>query len=214
MPEISTKREVPQLPSQKERAELRKKQFVAIADALLEEGGVEAVSMGRVAEIADCTRTLVYRYFPTREDLLGAVVHLFYERLDAVIPEADQPRLFADRGAGETTEDPNRDMFALFWDTTMEGGLGGAILRTTPLASQELNSLMENMVASYERRFTAQLEERGLTEQQANTIMDSLIGGFTNLLLRARRGEITREEGIDLYRWLTRRLLLGVGESR
>ncbi|MDP6978733.1 MAG: TetR/AcrR family transcriptional regulator [Myxococcota bacterium] len=210
MAPIATSRELPQLPSQKERAELRRRQLVAIADALLEEGGVEAVSMARVAEIAGCARTLVYRYFPTREELLGAVVELFYERLDEITAEAELEQTSAAGTNGEDSGVAFPGSISELWDALWEGGLGGAVLRTTPFVSAELQSLMETMIARHERRFSQPLEASGLTEQQAKVVMDSLNASFTNLLLRARRGEITREQGIELYRWLARGLLQGI----
>jgi AcrR family transcriptional regulator len=54
-------------------AERRRAQIVAIAAHLMVQGGVEAVTHAAVAERAGLVRTALYRYFPSRDDLVVAV---------------------------------------------------------------------------------------------------------------------------------------------
>ena len=64
----------PRLPSRREQAAERRRQLVRVASRLIEEGGVESLTLPGTSERAGCARTLVYRYFASREDLLMAVL--------------------------------------------------------------------------------------------------------------------------------------------
>ena len=64
-------------------SEERRDALIDIAFALLKEGGPDRVSMGTVAERAEVTRTLVYKHFANRDDLLAAVFRREAARLDA-----------------------------------------------------------------------------------------------------------------------------------
>jgi len=68
-------------------AERRRRQFVEIAARLIAQEGISAVGPARVASEAGCTRPLVYRYFPSVDDLLAAVADEFSDRVAAQVTE-------------------------------------------------------------------------------------------------------------------------------
>jgi AcrR family transcriptional regulator len=167
-----------------------------IASALIEEGGVEAASLAAVSERAGCTRPLVYRYFKSKEDLLVALVNDYYERVDAQISEVEQRRVIgavSDQGA-----DALRNLIGLYWDTMNEVGLGGPIVRCTPHYSERLRALAADSRERHEARFIEPWVEAGLPRLVAETTVDGLLATFVALALRARRGELDREQAIDL----------------
>ncbi|MDQ8705653.1 TetR/AcrR family transcriptional regulator [Streptomyces sp. LHD-70] len=79
----------------------RRREILQAAAQLMEESGYHAVSMQAVAEQAEISVGLIYKYFGNKEDLLRAVIvdilEDFQERVPAAIEEAgDDPvdRLF------------------------------------------------------------------------------------------------------------------------
>lgn len=58
-------------------AEKRRQQIVDVAACLLTEEGAVGVEMQAVAERAQVTRPIVYRFFPSRIDIIGAVLEDF-----------------------------------------------------------------------------------------------------------------------------------------
>ena len=74
----------------------RRRQLVRVAAHIIEDEGVDSLRMPRVAEIAGCARSLVYRYFPRREDLFFAVISEWYERLEErMTPETQAAKMRA-----------------------------------------------------------------------------------------------------------------------
>lgn len=66
----------------------RRRQLLDVAADVLTRHGVEAVQISEVAARAGVTRPIVYRYFPTREALVLAVLEDFGETIDAAYREA------------------------------------------------------------------------------------------------------------------------------
>ena len=204
------------IPSRDEQAGERRRQLVRIASDLIEEGGVDAVTLPRVTERAGCARTLVYRYFASREELLVGVLQDYFERLDARLPEAEQRATLASLLAAPAGPDPAalRELVALFWDVQVAAGLGGAILRTTPRLNPQVEALVDRSRQTYERRVTDPLRAAGLGEAEARVAIDSMIASFVGLALRWRAGEIERAEAIDVHARATVGLVRGLLEGR
>ncbi len=60
----------------------RRRQIIRVASRLLAERGVDHVRMPEVAEAAGVTRAVVYRFFPSRQALLAAVLEDFRDELE------------------------------------------------------------------------------------------------------------------------------------
>lgn len=204
------------LPSRDEQAQERRRQLVRVASDLIEEAGLDAVTLPRVTERAGCARTLVYRYFASREELLAGVLQDYVERLDARLP-AKELRLaldgaLADLRRGELTT--VRELVEVFWEVQMAAGLGGAILRTALRVNPQVDALIAQSRRTGERRITDGLRAAGLDALEAQVAIDALIASFAGLALRWKAGEIGRAKAIDLHARVTAGLLrelLGTG---
>jgi AcrR family transcriptional regulator len=204
------------LPSRDEQAGERRRQLVRIASDLIEEGGVDAVTLPRVTERAGCARTLVYRYFASREELLVGVLRDYFERLDACIPEVQQRAALSAllTSPGGVDQAAVRELVALFWDVQVAAGLGGAILRTTPRLNPQIEALVDESRRTYERRVTDPLRAAGLGETEARVAIDAMIASFVGLALRWRAGEIGRDAALGVHARATVGLVRGLLEGR
>lgn len=203
-----------------EQADERRRQLVRVASELVERGGVDAVTLPAVTARAGCTRTLAYRYFTSREELLSAVIDDYFERLDERVSEEEQRAAVAAFVAAIARSEraPGHDLVALFWDVQVAAGLGGAILRTTPFPSAEVRKRVAAARRRYERRITDPLCAAGLSEHEARVAVDSMTASFVALALRAGAGEISRADAIDIQSRATvgliRGLLRAAGRAR
>ena len=202
------------LPPRDEQAAERRRQLVRIASDLIEKGGVDAVTLPRVTAKAGCARTLVYRYFASREALLAGVLDDYFERLDAAIPAVDErtPAAVLAAAGGRAGADPRalRDIVELLWDVQIAAGFGGAILRATPHLSPSLRALVDAAHARHERRFTEPLRAAGLSADEARVALDAMIASFVGLALRARAGALRKADAIDIHARATAGLIRGL----
>jgi AcrR family transcriptional regulator len=78
-----------------ETAALRRRRLIDAAVEVLGEVGADRLTMDMVAERADAATRTIYNYFPTRQDLLGAVqaelLQAFRDTLQLEIPETGEP---------------------------------------------------------------------------------------------------------------------------
>src|SRR5688572_6306386 len=128
-------------------SERRRQQLVRVAAFLIETEGTEALRIPRVAELAGCARTLVYRYFPSREDLFVAVIEEFYENLGRRLsPNAARAgmRSLTDRVAA-------RPLLEAIWDSITEVGAAGLILHASPRLGDELADRFAEVSAKQEQ---------------------------------------------------------------
>lgn len=209
-------RTIAALPSRDRQAGERRRQLVHIANDLVEEGGVDAVTLPAVAERAGCARTLVYRYFASREELLAGVLRDYVDRLDARIPEPAQRAAVETFIAASADADPAplRDLVAAFWDVQVAAGLGGAILRAMPPLSPQIEVLIDDSRERFERRVTDPLRAAGLSETESQIAVDLMIASFVRLALRWRAGEVTADAAIDIHARATVGLLRGLLGTR
>jgi AcrR family transcriptional regulator len=174
--------------------ERRRRQLIRAASLVIEADGVDSMRMPRVAEVAECARSLVYHYFPTREDLFIAVIEHFYERL------AERLDLDAQVAGMRSLPDRNaaRPLLEALWDTVAELGAGGIILRGSPRIEAALNERLAEVAERFDGRWMAPLMELGLSEVEAALVFRTAMAVHTELLERHRREEVTREEALDL----------------
>jgi AcrR family transcriptional regulator len=210
----SSARRAPRIASlpRDEQADERRRQLVRVASELIERGGVDAVTLPEVTARAGCARTLAYRYFASREELLSAVIEDYFERLDERVPEAEQRAAVEAFVAAIARSEraPGRELVALFWDVQVAAGLGGAILRTTPFLSADVRRRVEAARRRFEGRITDPLCAAGLGEHEARIAVDSMVASFVALALRARAGEISRADAIDIQARATAGLIRGL----
>ena len=172
----------------------RRKQLVRAAAFVIETEGIDAMRMPRVAEVASCARSLVYRYFPRREDLFVAVISEFYDRLEArVAPELHAAGMRALDDAAAT-----RPLFEAIWDVLAEIGAAGLVLQASPRLGVELNERMGEESARMERAWIEPLREAGLGEIEASLVSRSAVALLTELLDRHRKGELSRDRALAL----------------
>src|SRR5580704_358653 len=79
----------------REVAALRRRRFIEATVEVLGEVGADRLTMDMVAVRADAATRTIYNYFPTRQDLLGAVqaelLQAFRDTLQLEIPETGEP---------------------------------------------------------------------------------------------------------------------------
>lgn len=172
----------------------RREQLVRVAAFVIETEGIDAMRMPRVAEVANCARSLVYRYFPRREDLFVAVISEFYDKLEArVAPEL--------RAAGMRALDDAaraRPLLEAIWDVVAEIGTAGLVLYASPRLGIELNERLAEVSARMERAWITPLREAGLDEIEASLVSRSAVALQTELLDRHRKGELSRDRALAL----------------
>lgn len=194
------------------QGERRRRQLVEIAARMIEQEGVDAVRIPRVAELAGVGRTAIYRYFPRREDLLAAVYADFDDRLRERVGPAEFAEALRALGTGSPDEVPpsTARLFTAIWDVLDECGPAGLILRAHATAHDG----DEREQPGAGERFRAQWIEVGLSSLEATLIADTANAILTRLYFSARRGLIGRGEALRLgYRALVG-LVRGVTNAR
>lgn len=180
--------------------ERRRRQFIEIARQLIVEEGVEAVRVPRVAEIAGCGRTLFYRYFPRREDLLMAVLTEYYELMAALSPELIDEGM---RGFVENEDrsfpEASRKLMQIVWDGLDITGPAGLILRSTPNLSQELKDHAKTFREQFDERWYRPLRSIGMSKLEADVAIEAGLYLLNTLYSRVRAGEVDRQEAIDVW---------------
>ncbi len=185
-------------PPSNPQGERRRRQFLEIAKHLIVEEGVEAVRVPRVAEIAGCGRTLFYRYFPRREDLLMAVLTDYYELLGALSAETIDAGMRAFIDSEEIPEE-SRVLMALVWDGLDATGPAGLILRSTPNLNRELKDHAKTFRERYDERWHRPLRAIGMTPLEADVAVEAGLYLLNTLYARVRAGEVDRAEAIDVW---------------
>ena len=151
------------------QGERRRRQLLEIASHLTITEGLHAVRIPRIAELAGCTRTLVYRYFKTREEILAALVSTFDEEFESHI---GSDGIAAGLKALAEPEDPQKvDQARRFLVDLAEfveaRGAAGLIIVGTPRIRNELGDFGEAVFAAIEQRWILPLLELGLSRHQA-----------------------------------------------
>ncbi|TMA35666.1 MAG: TetR/AcrR family transcriptional regulator [Deltaproteobacteria bacterium] len=175
-------------------AERRREQLIRAAAFVIETEGTDAMRIPRVAEVAGCARSLVYRYFPSREDLFVAVIAEFYENLGRRL----SPNATAAGMRSLTDRDAARPLLEAIWESITEVGAAGLILYASPRLGVELADRFAEVSAQQETLWLAPLRERGLTEIEAALVSRSAAAMLTEFIVSSRSDEVTRDAALDL----------------
>jgi AcrR family transcriptional regulator len=203
------------LPAFESHSERRRKLLTRVASRLIETEGVDAVQMERVAEIAGCSRALVYHYFHGRQQLLAAVLDDFSSSLDARLDAAAQSKGLEALSRGSRGGAPALELLETIWDCVAECGQGGWILRSTSALDPSLRERLQPAIDDYQRRWIEPLTAGGLSELEASLVFHACSAMVTVLLARWRDGLLEREAALELGVRNVLRLIDGaLGDSR
>lgn len=187
-------------------AEARREQLLAIARKIIETEGVEALRPTRVAELAGCTRPLIYQYFPKREDMFIAITEEMY-RMAEDASDALGARTIPDAAAGDSG--PARALVESFWAYLDEKGPSALILRSTPEISAEFRVYLERLKESYEIRWRKGFLDLGLDDAHADFMLELFLRTMKVLAMQHLAGQIDRETAIERHLETTAGLLQG-----
>ena len=179
-------------------AERRRRQLTRVASHLIETDGVDAVQMERIAELAGCSRPLVYRYFHGRDELLAAVLGHFEDSLDEVLDVTLQARGWEALSHGSGGGTAAVQLLSSIWDCVAECGLGGWVLRTTADLNPNLRDRLRVSFDRFDQRWMEPMTAGGLTELQASLVFRAAAAMVTELLRRWRAGTLDRDAAIQL----------------
>ena len=202
------------LESPTEQAARRRAQLIRVVSHLVVTRGVDAVSHASVAELAGCARSLVYRYFPQRADLLYALLATFESELNARFS-------FEDMIAGVLAKDvrpgtvPTRrkEFVEKLWTEedwerpTLEFRLACVILMRDSSLNAVLGAHRVELQESMERRLLGPLQGLGLTSIEAWIVVDAMLSVMHHVTRAVWAGEATPDEAIDLLLTVSSRVL-------
>jgi AcrR family transcriptional regulator len=182
-------------------SERRRRQLLEVVSHIIETEGPDAVRMPRVAELAGCTRTLVYRYFEEREDLLRGVRARFYEQLGLSTTREEHARALralADPDPARARE-RSRALFEATWDVLQELGIAGLVLtRAERLSAEELASQFPDFAEETEQRWMQPLRAVGLSAAAAQAALDCAASLTYRTFVEFRAGRLSRDAALEL----------------
>jgi len=202
------------LESPAEQATRRRAQLIRVVAHLVVTRGVDAVSHASVAELAGCARSLVYRYFPQRADLLYSLLAAFEEELNErfSFDELVAGVLGKDVGPGEISAE-RRGYVAKLWTPedweapTLEFRLACVILMRDSSLNTVLGTHRVALQESMERRLIHPLQGLGLTSIEAWIVVDAMLSVMHRVTAAVWAGEATPDDGIDLLTTVSSRVL-------
>jgi AcrR family transcriptional regulator len=184
----------------------RRAQLVSIAAHLVTTGGPEAVTHAAVAERAGVHRTAVYKYFPTREDLLAAILLRLAQRYPQRVTteEAVAGSLALAKAAPNRIPAATLLLLEKLWDEdewTREGlelRLASVIIQRDRELCTRLEAEVPSLAALTTASWLDPLRELGLDELQIRIVTDAIIAGDYNICVAALAGSIDREQAMQL----------------
>src|SRR5690606_11929933 len=175
----------------------RRRRIVQAAAALASRGGVEAMQMRTVAERAGVALGTLYRYFPSKMDLIVAVVSEESDLLESSIerrpPSSPSP-------AGRATDVLMRAARGLM----REPELADALLRS--LITSEVGMTFSDRLAALVLRAAGIVPDSEPTPEQV-AIADALASFWVHELLELLRGNRTYDEAQQRIEAVAARLL-------
>jgi AcrR family transcriptional regulator len=162
----------------------RLRQLLDVAWQLVRDEGTEALTLGRLAELAGVTKPVVYDHFVTRAGLLAALYQDF---------DARQDRVFSERieASGATLEDRAWVIAASYVECVLLQGreIPGVIAALS--SSPELESLKREYEVIFLDKCRDALSPFGRVSQAG---LRAMLGAAEALSQAAVSGEISREE--------------------
>ena len=184
--------------------ERRRRQLVRAAAHIVEFEGLHALRMPRVAELAGCTRTLVYRYFPSTDELLIAVASEYYAALEERLDHKAQLRAVQRRRDGprpsEDAFEATLTMLDCVFDVVTELGLAGLMLRGSSHLSEATRTYLTQRSESLSAHWIEPVRRTGLSPLHAALIAEAGIALLVDLVHRWQRDEISRDQAMALSR--------------
>ena len=177
----------PSAPRRRLSREDRQRQLLDVAWQLVREEGTEALTLGRLAELAGVTKPVVYDHFVTRAGLLAAL----YEDFDG-----RQNQVFADALAASdaTLDDQAWVIASSYVDCVLLQGreIPGVIAALS--SSPELESLKRKYEALFLDKCRQALAPFAPSGRVSQAGLRGMLGAAEALSHAAASGEISREE--------------------
>lgn len=196
---------------QKSGADLRKLQLVDIASELIVNEGVDALKHSTLAELAGCTRGLVYRYFPKKSDIYVAISEAFYDELDRGISIDEQQNAV---GQGSLGSEDSQRFFSLLFEVLEQRGLAALVLNNTPSLNVELETYSSIIKNRYEQRWIDAFRARGLEGVHAELAMANCTSVMTNCFAFYSLGKIDRETALKYVERTVYELVANAGPKQ
>jgi len=188
------------------QGERRRAQLVTITSELVIANGAEAVTHSAIAERAGIHRTAVYKYFPTRDDLLAAIpaayLDLHAQRIttdDAVAGILGLAQATPRRMPAAT-----RLLLEKLWDPQdwtpehLRLRLATVIINRDPELLIRLHAARPELAERWAGELAAPLTQLGLDAVQARTVSDVILTAQYHATAAALNGTFTREQSMDL----------------
>ncbi|MDN3356954.1 TetR family transcriptional regulator [Actinomadura sp. DC4] len=175
----------------------RRKRILQAAAALASRGGVEAMQMRTVAERAGVALGTLYRYFPSKMDLVVAVVN---EEMDTLEASLDRRPPTSDTAAGRAVEVLTRATRGLM----REPELADALIRSLLLSDvqTDLGDRMAGMLAKVADR-------DALLSEEQHVLLRALSSVWIMEMIEMLRGRAGNEQIQDRLEIAAERLLAG-----
>jgi AcrR family transcriptional regulator len=169
----------------------RRGDLVRVAAALLTRRGVDAVQMAEVAAASRVSRQLVYKFFPSRQALLRAILDDFADALTREFGRRAMNRLPANLEQGA------RVFIEAVCDTIEVKGAGVWYLLDSKGPDPELGRLgqeiMDRLVAPWHAHIA---QVTGMSAHEAAVVARMLVAAGSAVLDLWCAGEITRDDAI------------------
>ena len=169
--------------------EERRRQIVAVAAGLLTRGGVDALQFTDVAKAAGVTRPVVYKFFATRGELVGAVLDDFEEELTRRFFAAAAGRLPA------TFDEATRVFIDAICDAIEAKGSGAWDLLDPKGPEDDVAKVARAVQARLMKPWHAQIKAAtGATPREVATVTAMLVAAGRAVLRRWYAGELSRAD--------------------
>jgi AcrR family transcriptional regulator len=186
------------------RSRDRRRQIVRVASDLLALRGVDHVRIPEVAASAGVTRAVVYRFFPSRQALLGAVLEDFRRDLEQRFAE----RAALLRGARRVTNAIVQSFVMACCDAIDAAGAGGFILLNMDGPDPELASMSRATRAALNQPWLARVANvTRASGPMLSAVSAMAVASSRAVLTLYIERRITREQAVEALARGTRALL-------